>query len=224
MIKLVIFDLDDTLYNEKDFVFGGFFEVCKYLSEKYSISFDKIFETVKKILYEYGRGKVFDILCQSYNIEEDIDTLVSIYRNASPKLILYKDSELVLNALKDKYKLGLITDGMASVQWNKIKLLGIENYFDKIIVTDDYGRAFYKPSESSFLHMLKSFKLNSKEAVYVGDNPNKDFIGARKAGLYTVRIIREVGEHKDVRLSSEYEADFLISNMEELLAFLKGVL
>lgn len=224
MIKAVIFDLDDTLYNEKDFVIGGFKAVCAYLSEKYGADCNKLFNETNSILIKKGRGAVFDILCEIYGYNENICKLVSIYRNAMPELKLYDDSIYILNKLRGKYKLGLITDGLASVQWNKIKLLNIENCFDKIIVTDDLGRDYWKPNEFAYNEILKYFKVNSAEAVYVGDNPHKDFIGAKKAGMNTVRILREYGDHIDVRLDEEHEADIEITDLKQLLDIINSQL
>lgn len=221
MIELIIFDLDDTLYNERDFVMGGFAEVCKYLSYKYADDFSMLMNEIQSILKDNGRGRVFNDLCKNHNYSEDIKHLVQIYREGKPKLKLYEDSEFIINKLSGKYKLGIITDGIASVQWNKIKLLNLENIFDKIIVTDDLGKECWKPCETPYIKMLEYFKIGPNNAVYVGDNPNKDFIGARKVGMKTIRIIRKVGDHKDTRLSKEYEADTEILNMKEVLEFLK---
>lgn len=224
MIKAVIFDLDDTLYNEKDFVLNGFRTVCQYLSIKYNINFDEMFYNCVETLEQQGRGKVFNELCKYYNLTEDISLLVDIYRNAKPKISLYEDSIYVLNKLSKVYKLGLITDGMAKVQWNKIKALGIEMYFDKIIVTDDFGRDYWKPHRFAYDVMLKCFSCISKEAIYVGDNPNKDFIGAREVGLKTIRIIREHGDHMNTKLSDKYEADYVIKDLREVVNYLVEII
>lgn len=223
MIKLVSFDLDDTLYNEKNFVLGGFSEVCTYLAGKYNTDYYILYREIQNILLQKGRGEVFNLLCEAYDFDEEISELVNIYRKAKPNLKLYEDSIFVLSELKQKYKLGLITDGLAMVQWNKIKLLKIEQYFDKIIVTDDIGRDFWKPNEFAYSEILRYFNINASEAVYVGDNPNKDFIGAKKVGMKTVRIIRKSGDHIGTRLAAEYEADYEIAGMKKLLDVLKGV-
>ncbi|MEW9093550.1 MAG: HAD-IA family hydrolase [Clostridiaceae bacterium] len=217
MIKAVIFDLDDTLYNERDFVYGGFREVARYLSLKYNLKEEEIFKIMIEILNELGRGKIFNTICDKYNLKEDISELVKIYRETIPKLFLYEDGEYILNKLKGKYKLGIITDGKASVQWNKIKALNLEKYVDKIIVTDDYGKEFCKPNEFVFKEMTKHFNLKGEECVYIGDNPNKDFIGARKVGFKTIRVIRDMGDHMKTFLSKEYEADIEIKNLKDLI-------
>lgn len=221
MIKLVTFDLDDTLYNEKDFVFGAFKEVAEYISNKYNLSCEDIYSDMINILESNGRGKIFNFICDNYNINEDIKALVQVYRNAKPKLKLYEDSIEILNKLKYNYKLGLITDGLAYVQWNKIKLLEVEKYFDNIIVTDDLGREYWKPHIMSFKNMAEKFKFLPNECVYIGDNPNKDFYGAKKLGYKTIRLIREAGDHIHVRLDSEYEADYEISSLNEIVPIIE---
>lgn len=223
MIELIIFDLDDTLYNERDFVIGGFSDVCKYLSLKYHDNYDSLLSETVEVLSSEGRGKIFDILCENHNYSEDIKDLIKIYREAKPELKLYSDSKNVLNKLRGKYKLGIITDGLSYVQHNKINQLNIEHIFDEIIVTDDMGKDYWKPSEIPYRKMLKHFNISPENSVYIGDNPNKDFIGARSVGMKTVRIIREFGDHKKTRLSCEYEADYEISNMDELINIVEVV-
>ncbi len=224
MIKTIIFDLDDTLYNERDFVYGAFSEVCKYLFKNYSIDYDDLYKNIIEIFNKYGRGQILNILCQKYNINESIEKLVDIYRHATPKLKLYDDALFILEKLKAssvnessyRYNLGLITDGKASVQWNKVEALKLKNYMKKIIVTDDYGKNFWKPNEFPYRKIINYFNCKPKECVYVGDNPNKDFIGARKVGIYTVRIIREIGDYMHVFLEDSFEADYNIRSLKEI--------
>lgn len=220
MIKAVVFDLDDTLYNEKDFVEGGFYKVCEYLSHKYKVNEKVLFNETKNILYKSGRGKIFNLLCEKFSFSEDINKLVKIYREAMPDLKLYKDSEEIITYLYGKYKLGVITDGKASVQWNKIKCLGLEKRFDKIIVTDDLGREYWKPNEYSYRKIIEEFNCRPSEAMYIGDNPTKDFIGAKKVGFLTVRIIRKNGDNMKLKADTGYEADFSITNLNEIINIL----
>ena len=228
MIRTIIFDLDDTLYRELDFVYGAFREVCKYISNKYNKDEERLYQETIFILNKFGRGKVLNMLCDNNGIKEDISFLVKLYREAMPSLKLYEDAEQILMEFKGQglknisqkqqnlYNTGIITDGKASVQWNKIKALGLKNRVDKIIVTDDYGLEFCKPNEFSYREMFKYFNCQAEECVYVGDNPNKDFIGARRVGMHTVRIIREVGDHMKTLLNEEYEGDYTIKDLSQL--------
>lgn len=222
MIKVLIFDLDDTLYYEKEYVLEAFKEVAHYLGNKYDENEEKLYNRMKDILKNLGRGKIFNIICEENNFNEDIKHLIDIYRNSKPKLELYDDSKEFLTwSRKQGYNIGIITDGCSKVQWNKIKGLDIENLVDKIIVTGDLGKKFWKPHEKSYLDIMRYFNINKNECIYIGDNPNKDFIGAKKIGIRTIRIIRENGDHITTFLNEEYEADFSISNLLELKEILK---
>lgn len=216
MIKVVLFDLDDTLYNERDFVFSGFLEVATYLGHKYDVSIDRLYSDIIDIFQEDGRGRIFNILCEKHGFDEEINRLVEIYRNTVPQLNLYEDTAAILEKLYNKYKLGIITDGKSSVQWNKIKALGLEEYMDRIIVTDDYGPEFWKPSEKPFREMINYFGGEPNEFMYIGDNPNKDFVACKEMGMSTVRVIREIGDHMKTFLNKGYEADYIIYSLLEL--------
>ncbi|AQR97013.1 HAD family hydrolase [Clostridium saccharoperbutylacetonicum] len=221
MIKALIFDLDDTLYYEKEYVLEAFKEVAHYLGNKYKKDEEKLYLRMKQLLEESGRGKIFNVICEENNFDEDIVELIDIYRNSVPKLELYEDSiEILIWARKNGYRLGVITDGCSKVQWNKIQALGIEKMVDKIIVTDDFGKEFWKPNKKSYLDMIEFFKLEKKECAYIGDNPNKDFIGAKGIGMKTIRIIREKGDHINTFLDEKYEADLNIINLFELIKLL----
>ncbi len=221
MIKLVVFDLDDTLYNERDFVFGAFREVCIYLASKYLLDEEEIYSEMLKIFYNQGRGKIFNVLCDKYLIDEDIDSLINIYRNAKPNINLYNDAFYTLQELKHKnIKIGIITDGKASVQWSKIEILKLNALADKIIVTDDYGIEYWKPHKFLYETMLKHFEYKPCEALYVGDNPHKDFIGAKALGYKTLRIIRDTGDHMKTTLDKNYEADYNIKDLREVFKYI----
>jgi putative hydrolase of the HAD superfamily len=223
MIKALIFDLDDTLYYEKEYVLGAFKEVAYYLGNKYGKNEGKLYFRMKEILEDLGRGKIFNIICEENMFNEDIKTLVDIYRNSRPKLELYEDSKEFLSWAKENgYKLGIITDGCSKVQWNKIEALNIKKMVDKIIVTDDLGKGFWKPHKKPYLDMMYYFNINKNECIYIGDNPNKDFIGARELGIRTIRIIRESGDHIKTFLDKEYEADCNVRNFFELRDLLES--
>ena len=219
----IIFDLDDTLYNERDFVLGGFQAVANCLAPKIKVNSDEIFNKSIQLLDNLGRGKIFNDLLSYYNHQEDISKLVNIYRNSSTPLTLYKDSEFFISKLcTSNHKLGIITDGLNTVQWNKIKLLELEDRFHTIIVTDDYGKKYWKPSPFPYNKMCNEFNLPPAQCVYIGDNANKDFISANKMGMRTVRIKREFGDHKNfIHENSEYNAEYTISTFYELSDILK---
>lgn len=224
MIKAIVFDLDDTLYSEKDFVYGAFEIVSEFIANKKNLESKFIFEQMMKTLDAHGRGKIFDIVCDENSIDIPIDDLVEVYRNAKPKISLFVESLEILKFLKKEgYKTGIITDGISIVQWNKIKQLDIKIYVDNIIVTGDFGDGFSKPNTKSFIEMARLFNVKPCEIIYVGDNPNKDFIGAREIGYKTVQIKNKYSEYGDLQLEKKYGPDYIIYNLLDLILILQEI-
>lgn len=223
MIKTLIFDLDDTLYRELDFVYGSFSEVANfiiqcqpYLVDK-GISTNQLYQEMINILQREGRGKIFNQIIDKYELDIEIKALVKVYRQAIPTLKLYNDANDILRWAKAQdYYTGIITDGNSQVQHNKIKSLQLDNYVDEIVVTYDFGEEYSKPHPRAYLHMLEHFECKPKQMIYIGDNPNKDFIGARELGIHTIRIVRECGDHMQIRLHRDYEADYEVNTLELL--------
>lgn len=221
-VNTYIFDLDDTLYEEMQYVRAGMQSVSKYLSKKYGIEFNKLYDSCLIILERDGRGKVFDKLCEDYKLKEDIKTLVEKYRGTKPKLTLYSDAEKFLMLLKEAgCKIGIITDGNAQVQEAKVKGLNLDKWTDAVLLTDrmkdEDGHSLSKPATRVYEECLKMLGSTAEESVYIGDNPNKDFIGAKMLGMKTVRIIRETGMFVSEVFPEEYEAEMTIHSLEELV-------
>lgn len=221
-VNTFIFDLDDTLYEEMQYVRAGMKNVSQYLSKKYGIECDKIYGSCMEILGRDGRGKVFNKICDDFELNEDVKALVNIYRGTKPKLTLYSDADRFLCALKEiGYKIGIITDGNANVQDAKVKGLNLDKIADAILLTDlirdKNGFSLSKPAPEVYKECLRLLDSQATESVYIGDNPNKDFIGAKSLGMKTVRIIRETGMFADTLMSKEYEAGITIHSLEELM-------
>ena len=217
MIKVLIFDLDDTLYYEKEYVLGALENVAEFLGNKYGKDSNTLHNRMVQILDEQGRGKIFDIVCHENGFNESISSLVDVYRDSKPDLTLYEDSvDFIKWAKNQEYKLGIITDGCGKVQRNKIHALELEKMVDKIIISDDLGREFWKPHKASYINMSDFFNVKTNECIYVGDNPNKDFIGAKELGMKTIRNNRKNGDHINTFLDNAHEADYIIKNLYEL--------
>lgn len=226
MIKAVLFDLDDTLYRERDFVEQAFRRVAKYLvqkgkkgSEARSVqpgdSQEELFRRMMELMEKEGRGKIFDRLCEWYNMDVPIQELVQVYRETEPALSLYPDGEAFLRQLKKaEIKTGLITDGNVQVQKNKIRALELNERLDVVVVSWEIG--LEKPDQEVYEYCLRRLGCRPAEAVYVGDNPLKDFIGAKKLGMKTVRIIRPEGMHMRRIAEKGYEADMTVSLLTEI--------
>jgi len=220
MIKAIIFDLDDTLYYELNYVKSGFEAVSEYISLRYQVDKDIFYQQLLEVLKDQGRGKIFNLALEKFALPAaEVQGMVTVYRSHIPEGIeLYNDARDVLHKYKTdkKYKTGIITDGNSEVQWKKIKTLDLLKLIDEILVSDDYGVAKRKPNSFLYSKMLEMLNVQAEEAVYIGDNPVKDFVTARKLGIKTVRIIREKGMHITKRIDQEYEADHEINTLYEL--------
>ena len=220
-MKVIIFDLDNTLYPEQTYVESGFKAVARYLSEKYDCNFDVLFSRIMDIFKEDGRGKVFDKLVNDLNFNENVSTLVYIYRYHFPDISLYSESLPILDDLKKDYKLALITDGRSFVQKRKVDALNIENYFDILVFTDILGENYWKPSVEPYKLVLSALDCDAKDACYIGDDPYKDFKAPKELGMKSIQVKME--DEMDYWRKRGYErvdADFQVDNLKDILGVL----
>jgi carbamoyl-phosphate synthase large subunit len=193
-IQAVLFDLDNTLYPEEQFVVGGFRAAAQLLADRLKLTADPVFERMLEILPEHGRGKVFDLLLKELEIEGAVwrPVLLQAYRCHRPALSLFLGTEASLRTLRNRgLRLGLVTDGMASVQRRKIAALGLDAYMDAIVCTDELGRGCAKPSIVPFEVALKLLDVAPEAAAYIADDLSKDFAGPNQLHMKTAQIRSE---------------------------------
>ena len=201
MVTTVVFDLDDTLYDEIEYCRSGLLSVAEFLSHlPQRPAADVIFEAFWERFSSGNHTKVFNAALDRLGIAYDdkfITRLVEVYRNHVPKISLQRDSRDVLRQLKAKYTLALLTDGFLPAQQLKVQALGIEKYFKCLIYTEQLGREFWKPSTAGFEKIMQALNERSQNMVYVADNEEKDFIAPNKLGFSTIQIIRSARVHKN---------------------------
>lgn len=221
----ILFDLDNTLYPEIEFVKSGFKCISTYLASKYGFNEKFIFERLLDIFEKKGRGKIFNDLLLELDIysEEELNVLIYLYRSHNPDIKLYNDVFPVLNTLKQmELALGIITDGRASVQQNKINALNLGDFFDVIVYTDKLGSENWKPSTVPYKIALNLLDVSSSKSIYVGDDPYKDFLGPKNLGMETVRIDRGFTENYWAKRGfKEVKANYSINSLKELLPLLR---
>lgn len=217
-IRAVVFDLDDTLYPEREFVQSGFRAVSSYLQKRRIIN-DDVYPLLWKKFCDGIRGTIFnDVLCELKGEVDDclIGTLVSVYRNHMPDIRLYPDALSILQWCAAHYRTGLLSDGPANTQQNKIIALNIRSFFNAVILTDSLGREFWKPHHAGYEKLGAVLSVRPQECLYVGDNPQKDFIGAKKLGWMTVHVHRPDGIYAHVSEPDDNRANVCIESLEEL--------
>ncbi len=223
MIKAIVFDLDDTLISERDYIKSGFKYVSKIISDRYKLDNNEVYEVMRELFKESSKN-VFNRVLDNFNIKykkEEVLYLVKEYREHKPNIEFYKDVIPTINKLRNNgYKLGIITDGYKETQNKKIDVLNCKTLFDEIIITDELGKEYWKPHERSYKLMSKKLNVDLSEMVYIGDNEAKDFVTANLLGVKTIRIERINGIYKENLLSNRYKAKYKLDCLEDLLYFL----
>ena len=206
---VIVFDLDDTLYDEVDFVKSGFKEIARFLGDK------KYYDFMWEEFVEEGSGKIFDKLIKEINVDIEIKKLIEIYRFHFPDIYLSQESKELLDFSK-QYKTALITDGHYIMQKNKYNALNI--YVDYPIFTDFYHTK--KPETKAFKMVMEKFP--SKEYTYIADNPKKDFFAPKKLGWKTIRYKNPRGIYR-VLQSDVSSIDYEVDNKKDIIQILKGM-
>lgn len=175
----VIFDLDDTLYSEKDYVKSGYKAIAEH--------FPEIIDGDKKLWDAFLNGeKAIDTVFAAAGMEDKKLEALEVYREHIPTIVLYDGVADMLERIKmSEKKIGIITDGRPEGQRNKIAALDLK--VDEIIVTDELGGIEYrKPNPRAFELMKKKMQLDYNRMAYIGDNISKDFIAPEKLGMKTI--------------------------------------
>jgi putative hydrolase of the HAD superfamily len=213
------FDLDDTLYLERDFVRSGFCSV-----EEWLCSFgdaNGFADSAWQLFVDGVRGNIFDLALANYPdlaSRVTVQQLVEIYRSHRPSITLLRDASDCLLNLRGT-RLALITDGPSRSQERKIEALGIAKFFDLLVITDAWGTSYRKPHPRAY-ELVQSHFRASERYVYIGDNPAKDFIAPKALGWTTVRVRRPGGLHTNMAETAHQKAHFELSSLYELSSLL----
>ena len=176
---VIVFDLDDTLYNEVDFLKSAYFEISYHLDPtRATLLYMHLFTL-------YGKQKnVFEYLVGKYPIS--LEGLLEMYRNHVPKIAVFEGVKEIITRIKSLGgELAIITDGRSITQRNKIEQLGLSKYFKCIIISEEIESE--KPNILNYQKVMDFFKSNSY--TYIADNLNKDFISPNKLGWNSIALI-----------------------------------
>lgn len=219
---IIIFDLDDTLYEERTYVESGFRAVATMGEKRFGWDSEVSFRLMVKILNQEGRGSIFDDWLRSHECysQDLVEECVHVYRHHQPKLQLYpKASELL--ARLSGFSLYIVTDGNETVQQNKVDALSLTPLFKKIFITYRYGIEYAKPSTHCFQMIREKEKCSWQDMWYVGDNPAKDFVNLKPLGVNTVRVL--TGIYGATSTQPEYDAHQTIDDLGGMLSIIKSV-
>ena len=220
-IECIVFDIDDTLYLERDYVRSGLRAVGEWVRESRGV--DSFFEESWGLFEAGRRGDIFNAALEKFGIapdEELIRKLLSVYRSHDPEIQLLPDSEECLRTVNGKAFIGVISDGAAVGQQMKVARLGLTSRCNHIILTESIGVEFSKPHPRAFEEMQQISRCAPEACVYVADNPIKDFISPNRLGWRTIRVRRPGGLHCGRSCAEESRTSFEIENLENLAALL----
>lgn len=193
-LKAIVFDLDDTLYGEKEYVRSGFRVIADMLPqiEQMEVKLWQAFEQRKSAIDEV-------LSAEGIYTDELRQKCLSVYRFHQPNIHLYDGvKELLRQFRADGYKLGIITDGRPEGQRAKIKTLGLDELVDYIIVTDELGGLEYrKPNKAAFVLMREKLGVLFEEMCYIGDNLKKDFIAPEMLGIRAIHFANIDGLYRE---------------------------
>ena len=217
--QALIFDLDDTLYPERDYVLSGFRAVSGTAEKQLGIPAERGFSELRDLFNAGARANTFNRWLRAYDLAADelVRQFVQVYRDHKPVLSPFFGVPGLLQSLHSCYRLGLVSDGYLTVQKRKLAALNIASYFDAIVFSDQFGRNAWKPHPQAFEEVLRRLNVRPSQSVYVADNPIKDFLGARNAGMYSIRLRTKTGVYSHAEPETPQHApDFEIRDICEL--------
>jgi putative hydrolase of the HAD superfamily len=189
MIEAIVFDLDDTLYPERNFVESGYRAVARHVADFYGGDFDRLISTMITAWKSHGRKMVFPALLKQFpEIPVSMSELIHVYRRHTPQISLFPGYRELLQELGSHYRIGIITDGMPEVQERKVIALGLAGIANAIIYSWKYGSGRQKPHPLPFRLMLASLQTYPESSLFVGDDPEKDWKGAQAVGMKYVHV------------------------------------
>lgn len=220
--QVVVFDIDDTLYLERDYVRSGFRAAGAWAQSALGVT--DLAEQAWKAFESGVRGTIFDVALRSCGCEtspETIPQLVACYRDHVPDIKLLDDARNCLDvlSLEAGVALAIVTDGPLASQQAKARSLGLATWSKHLIFTEALGMGFAKPSPGAFELIEQRLGVKGAQCAYVADNPVKDFAGPRRLGWTTIRVRREGGLHCAV--DSGNDVDREVADLTDPLVLLR---
>ena len=206
-----VFDLDDTLYRELDFLKSAYYEICNEIFPENAIN---IYKEIVGI--HISGGNAFNFLIEKYPAKKiSLEKLLYLYRNHFPNILLREGVLEMIQAFKSKEsKFGIITDGRSVTQHNKVEALGISQLIDKLLISEEFGAS--KPAPALYESFMESD--NQKQFYYIGDNIHKDFITPKRLGWFCIGILDGENVHgqKLCEVPNDYLPHIFIKSFYEI--------
>ena len=214
-VEVLVFDIDDTLYLERDYVRSGFNAVGEWAAS--TLGVEGFAARCWKAFLDGARGDIFDYALKEFGLQLGRDSVLEmrdVYRKHGPSIRLAPDALAFLEVMFGVVGMAAITDGPVDSQRAKIRALDIDRWLDPIVLTEELGERYRKPSSLAFQSVQEAFGSEGNGCLYVADNPAKDFAGPAALGWRTCRIKRAGGLHE--RVPSDATIQEEISRLTDL--------
>lgn len=191
-LKAIIFDLDNTLLDFSGFKRESAHAAAKAIRQAGVDAPEKeLYDEIYRIYGEKGieyQGTFGDLMhelgLELHLAEHAKQAAIIAYQKKKYECLKPRSKAIkTLTLLKNKYKLAIVSDAPADKAWQRLILSGLDHFFFPVVTFSDTGEQ--KPSSKPFQRALFLLKIKASEALYVGDNPERDIIGAKKAGMHT---------------------------------------
>ncbi len=191
MARAIIFDMDDTLYRERRFVLSGFSAVARRLCATRGLDAHDVFGSLANAMRTGRRRVALQLLCERFELPTAlVGELVNVIRSHRPRLKLPRTTRDVLTALRPAWRLGILTNGLPAIQARKVEALGLRPLVDEVIFATEHGQGTGKPDQVPFQTITARLDVSPDCCVFVGDDPRCDIDGAKRAGMWSVRLDR----------------------------------
>lgn len=222
---LAAFDLDDTLYAERDFVRSAWREIARKAADSYrNTDYADCLAAMWTAQNPFD-GLISHLLARGNRDLPSAGELVEMYRSHRPAELPFKPgAEQMLDELHRRgARIALITDGRVRTQMAKVQALGLERFVDPsdIIISEAAGHDKTSPHNFERLQLAHP---ECRRMAYVGDNPAKDFVNPRRLGWTTIALLDHTGTNvhpQDFESVPEaYRPDYRVDSLSEVLPIL----
>jgi len=225
-LKAILFDVDNTLLDFSRFKRESAIAAAKAMRKAgVKESEKKLYELIFKIYDEKGieYQNTFQDLLARYNLGANLhehakEAAIVAYQKKKYSLVKPRQNVIrTLTSLRKRFKLGIVTDAPREKAWQRLVLSGLDHFFEVVVTLDDTNE--FKPSKKPFLLALSRLGVKPEEALFVGDNPERDILGARKAGIKSC-----FAKYGCIDYTPERDvADFTLNKFEDVLKVLEGL-
>lgn len=198
LVRCLVFDLDDTLYLERDYVASGFRAVDRFAQ---SLGLEGLGARSWELFERGVRGDTFDRVLRERGRDDAALALrmVEVYRAHVPEIRLLDDGVAALDrAHSSGARVALLTGGPVAVQRLKVTATGVERRVDLVVMSGQWGAKFDKPHERAFMEVQRRTGCRPSELTYIADNPDKDFAAPSLLGWSALRVRRPGSLHESL--------------------------